>query len=462
MKLCKLTTFLTVLVLTFSGCVESTPSPSSITIIDPTLPVIELTNNGTFVDMKAVGFEWKNITDPRVKGVFIYKQTVGKESGNHTHVKTIKSRFVTHYIDEDVEPGTQYSYFFKTYTKKSESKSTSAKVVSTLPVLDSVSWIHAVQEMPRSAKIMWRPHSNQIVKSYILERKTLLEDEWKELKVIEGRLNIEYIDDDLKDNFVYKYRVRVNTYNDLTSAPSAEVKVITKALPKTVMNMTASTKLPKRIEIKWARIKMKDFSHFNVYRAEHIDGSYDLVSKTKENQYIDTIKEDGKDYFYRVSSVDKDSLESKYEAESVHGRTLIKPTTPALVEVKMLNNKLVLDWKATDNRVSSYIVNKTAKNSWFDTVKEEFVNIKSTEFVDAAISPETTYLYQITSVDKFSVRSEPSEEVKYTTAKNEGVTPAENPTESIEVIKSSRKSTQRKKSTQNVVEPMEYINMSDL
>ena len=75
MKLWNLTTFLTVLILTFSGCVGTSPKPKA--VVDNTLPIITLTKNGTFADMKAVGFEWNSVKDdPRVEGVYIYKKVV--------------------------------------------------------------------------------------------------------------------------------------------------------------------------------------------------------------------------------------------------------------------------------------------------------------------------------------------------------------------------------------------------
>ena len=73
MKLWNLVTLLTVSILTFSGCVATTPKPKDTAVVDSTLPVITLTQNGVFTDMQAVGFEWNSLTDARVKGVYVYK-----------------------------------------------------------------------------------------------------------------------------------------------------------------------------------------------------------------------------------------------------------------------------------------------------------------------------------------------------------------------------------------------------
>ena len=420
MKLWNLATFLTVSILIFSGCVGTTPKPKATAVVDSTLPVITLTQNGIFTDMQAIGFEWNRIKDTRVKGVYIYKQTLGTKATNHKYYDTINGRFVTHYVDNNVKPQTQYSYYFKTFSKDSESRPSKNIIVKTLPVLNSVSWIYAVSDMPRSAKIIWRPHTNQIVKSYIIERKTLSDDKWSKIETIEGRLNAEYIDSELKDDYVYKYRIRVVTYTGIISNPSSEVKVITKALPKPIQNIMATKNLAKKIRLTWNATKIADFMHYNIYRSKSINGTYDLIASIKNSEFIDEIKEDGKDYFYRVSVVDKDGLESKSDAKSIHGKTLIKPSTPSLVEVKIVDNNLEISWNSDDSRIQSYtVVKKTSKN-WLSRSSEEFTDIKSKTFVDTAIEPNTTYFYTVYSVDKFSIKSEPSIEVKFTTSQTQG------------------------------------------
>ncbi|MDB2562843.1 hypothetical protein N9X61_04490 [Sulfurimonas sp.] len=448
MKLWNLTTFLTVSILTFSGCVDKSPKPKA--VVDSTLATITLTKNGTFTDMKAVGFEWNSIKDdPRIEGVYVYKKVVDSKEKLNAFYDTLNNRFITHYLDENVKPNTEYSYVFKTFTKEAESVPSREILVKTLPILNSVTWIHVVQEMPRSAKIIWRPHTNQIVENYIIERKTLADDKWKDLALVKGRLNAEYIDMDLKDSHVYKYRIRAVTYNDITSKPSKEVKVLTKALPISIDNIIASSDLPRKINLTWEQTKIPDFLHYRIYRASSLDGSYREIMRTKSIEFIDNIDEDGKDYFYRVSVIDKDHLESRHDLKSVHGKTLSKPLAPSLVAVKMLGNNLEIQWKSTSQRVKSYIVEKTIKKSWIDSQTEEFVDIKGKNFVDTKVEPKTTYYYKVYSVDAFSIKSEPSMEVKFETKKNQG-----------KVIQREIPKVIQKE--QNVIKPMDDFDVSNL
>ena len=455
MKLWQLATFLTVSALTFSGCVGNGPKPKS--IVDNSLPIVTLTKNGVFTDMKAVALEWNSVkSDPRVEGIYVYKKRVDSKEKSNKFYDTIKNRFVTHYLDEDVKPETEYSYVFKTFTKEAESISSREIVVKTLPALESVTWIHVIQEMPRSAKIIWRPHINEIVKHYIVERKTLADAEYKKLAVVKGRLSAEYIDEDLKDSHVYKYRVRAVTYNDIVSYPSKEVKVLTKALPVSIENIVASSDLAKKIILTWERTSIKDFLTYNVYRSRSIDGNYEVVHSTKATEYIDNIDKDGKDYFYRVSVVDLDNLESRHDVKSVHGKSLARPTTPSLVGVKLVGKNLEINWKSDDPRVKSFVVEKSIKKSWIETQSEEFVDIRGQVFVDTKVEPKKTYYYKVYSVDAFSIRSEASIEVQFTTKENEGriikkVAPKVQKVET-EVIQKEN----------NLVKPMDDLDLSEL
>jgi len=417
MNLWKSTLLYTVLLLSLSGCVASGPSPKDKTVIDSTLPVVTLTENGTFVDMEAIAFEWKSVSDPRVKGINVYKLTQTKESKSKLeHYKTIKDRFTTHFLDSDVAPNTKYSYMFKTFSKDADGAKSPLIVVNSLPVLSSVSWIYSQTGMPRIAKIIWRPHENKSVKSYIIERKTLEEDSWDQLDTIKGRLSAEFIDKDLKDNYVYQYRIRVKTYADIISAPSKIVKVITKALPVTVTNIHASINLPKKVKITWDKTNVEDFQFYYVYKSSSVDGSYDLIATLHNPILEDTIEKDGESYFYRVSVVDKDGLESEHEKVAIQGMSLPKPTPPAVINANMVDNHVELMWSQVDPRTRTYIVTKKQKKGWFDkSGEEEFTDIKDKKFIDTNIADGSTYIYAVHAVDKFGLKSEPSIEIKFTT-----------------------------------------------
>jgi len=411
MKLLTLVTSCAVSLLILSGC-GARPKPKDEVVIDSTLPIVELTKNGAVVDMNAIAFEWKSIKDQRVEGVYVYRLTPESKDDLYSYYRSVPNRFVTHFVDSDIKPDSRYSYFFKTYTKESESLQSKKVNLNSLPVLESVSWIHSVQNMPRSAKIIWRPHVNQKVNSYIIERKLSNDDEWESIATIYGRLNAEYIDEELKDNYTYMYRVKVQTFDNIISTPSQMVKVITKPLPPQIAGIVATKNLPKEIKLTWESSGIDDFARYQVYRSESLDGSYDLIAKLQSNIFVDRCEEDGKKYFYRVSVVDKDGLESEFFANTADGSTLKKPETPSKVRANLIDNRVELSWENSDPRVSSYIVEKKYKKSFMNYVSKEFKNITDKKFVDSDIELSKTYYYLIYSLDKNSIKSEPSIEVK--------------------------------------------------
>jgi len=450
MKLWKSIPLYTASLLIISGCAGVSPSPEDV-VVDATLPVVTLTDNGVVADMQAVAFEWKSLKDPRVNGIYVYKSSPDKNGvmGELEEYKTIKNRFTTHYTDEEIHPNTQYSYQFKTFSKKAEGKPSKIINVKSLPVLESVSWIYAQTDMPRTAKIIWRPHANQSVKEYILERKTLEEDEWDKLATIKGRLKAEYIDSELKDNYVYDYRIRVKTYAGIISAPSKTVKVITKALPTSVASIKTTVNLPKTIKVTWEPTKVKDFKIYNVYRAENVDGRYELVATLHNPIFNDNkIEEDGKSYFYRVSVVDKDGLESQHKKISIQGMSLPKPAAPAVINANIVGHKAEILWSKVDPRTVSYTVVKKSKKGWFDESVNEFTDIKRKKFIDSNLNDGTAYSYVVYAVDKYGLKSKPSIAIKFQTKESDkkleasktepkkevNVSDASNVTENTEVI----------------------------
>jgi len=420
MKLWTLATFCTVSLLIFSGCVATKPTPKQDPVIDDTLPLVELTQNGNIADMKTIALEWNSIEDQRVKGIYIYRTALDDENANNNdYYDTVNNRFSTHYLDTDIEPESRYSYYFKTYSSKGESLPSKTTTILSLPIMESVSWIHSVQGMPRSAKIIWRPHSNQKVKAYKIQRRTLKAEVWDDVATVKGRLSVEFIDTKLKDKFTYKYRIKALTYDGITSKPSDEVTVVTKSLPLEVVGLTATTNLPKRIELKWKKINSEDFSHYNIYRSKDVDNGYKIIKKINKNSYVDITEGDASRFFYRVSAVDKDGLESQYKKSSAMGMTLNKPLAPAIVEAKLVKGKIQIRWNKTDMRSVFYIVSKRYKKTMFDEAHEDFEGIKDGEFIDSDIFAGETYYYKVYGVDKNHIKSEASIEIMIKTDKDD-------------------------------------------
>ena len=460
MKLWKLITFYTVFLLILSGCVSSTPVPKQDRVIDASLPMVQITKNGILPDMQAIAFEWHSVSDPNVKGIYIYKSTIGEEHSELKHIKTIVGRFSTHFIDTDIVPDTEYKYAFKTFSDEAEGKQSSVIKVHSLAVLKSVSWIYSKTGMPRTAKIIWRPHNNHSVKSYIIERKTQEDKEWEELAVVEGRLNAEYIDKELDDNYVYQYRIRVQTYDGIVSAPSQEVKIVTKSLPVSVKSIKVSKSLPKKIKINWEKSKAKDFAHYYLYRSESSDGSYELIAKLYNNKFIDKINEDGQVYFYRVSVVDKDGLESLHDNLSIKGETLAKPHAPEVLQATLIGNSIKVIWSRTDTRSSSFTLVRKHKKGWFETLTKEFRGLKNKKYIDTNIEANSEYIYTLYAIDKYGIISNPSKEVIVITPESDKI--IAEPKAKVEAKQESKVQEIKVQDSEEIISPISDLNVDEL
>ena len=391
----------------FSGCTKQ-PTPPVEPVIDSSLPKMSV--NGHIESMTTIAFEWKPLQDPRVKGYFVYRNNPEAEDKSLKRIATVQGRFVSHLTDTDLKPGTTYVYRFSSFNEKmQESDASKTYRVTTLPVLDSVSFFDSIGNLPRMAKLIWRPHDDPSVKSYILERQTIEKAEWVQIATINNRLNAEYIDTDLDDNRVYKYRLRAVTFEDIRSTPSAIVKVVTKPLPQMVQNLQATTAEPKKIRISWNANSENDLAFYNIYRSDSSNGSYDYYVKLNETEFADEINEDGKNYFYQITAVDKDGLESPFQSNPVHGSTLAKPIAPSFIDAIVKNNAAVLRWKNNDKRTKSYTVIKTTKESWISSTVQEITGVKGTSYTVKDLKPDVQYQFQIMAVDVYNITSKPTE-----------------------------------------------------
>jgi fibronectin type 3 domain-containing protein len=362
--------------------------------------------NGFIADITSAAFEWKPIEDTRVSGYYIYRNTPGAEDQKLQRIATVESRFSTHFVDSDLKPSAEYQYRFSTFTKEgTESVGSETILVATQPMIAPVSFFQSVGNMPRSAKLLWRPHPNGKINGYIIERQDATDQKWNTVATITGRLNAEFIDHDLKDGQVYFYRLKATTFDKMATDPSEMTKVVTKPLPPEIKGITSTNNLPRAITLTWAASPLSDFSHYNIYRSSTPDGSFDYLVKLQTTNFTDKITEDGKFYFYKITAVDKDALESPINSIATQGSTLSKPQTPIAYEGKIVNKGVELQWKNSDPRTVSYTVVKTTKTSWISRTSIDINNITDTNFHDGDIKPDTGYLYEIMSVDKDGIRS---------------------------------------------------------
>lgn len=411
----KLTLFL-FLTLLIAGCSTANNMLSkSEPKIDESLEVIEPNSIRHISGITSIAFEWQKVDDPRVNGYNLYRANVQTDGDKLKQVDFIKNRYATHFVDEDLEPNTKYIYSFSSNTESGyESKPTPSIQVTTADRPEAISFIQAISNLPRQIKVLWRPHTDLNIAYYKIERSTPQSSEWDNMETLEGRLQSEFIDTNLKDNVVYIYRVTAYTYEDIASYPSKIVRAQTKPLPAGVVNLQATTDLPRKIRVSWQPSENEDVVRYNIYRNSSASGSFDLEKSVSKEvlEYEDFINEDGRTFFYKVTATDIDGLESSIHRNAVMGITLPKLNKPILTLAQIQGEKAILNWLQGDPRAQSYNVYKQIKESAFDTREEKFTNVTELRFEDNDIVRGVEYKYSIESVDEYGIISERTNETQ--------------------------------------------------
>jgi len=396
-----------VLTLIFSGCQNVMPTPPK-KIVDSSMPMVK--DIKILTDMTEIALEWRPIYTDNIKGYRIYRSDPLKKDGKLHLIATIDDRYVSHYVDTKLIPGTVYYYRMSTYIDNKESEPSKVVEAKTMPLLSSVPFIKAISGLPHRIKLIWRPHPNPRVEAYIVQRNDLTNLKWSDIATVEGRLNAEYINKDLKNDKTYRYRVKVKTYDGIISTPSDVVEGNTKPLPPIVSGVKASRNLPKRILITWDKSPKKDVVYYNVYRAITPYLFYTYLAKTADNKFVDMIGKDGVARYYKVTAVDNEGLESLKQENPVMGTTLGKPATPILTNVVLVDNSVKITWKKADDRAVKYTVIKTFTKG-FSQKKIKYINIYDNVYIDKDIVPGNSYRYSVIAIDKNGIESEPTKEI---------------------------------------------------
>jgi len=360
----------------------------------------------TISDINSIAFEWQPVRDSKIKGYYLYRG----EENKLKRVAKIDDKFTSHYVDTDLKPNTLYKYQISTFSDKFESKPSNLVSVKTLRPLESVVFLKAIENLPRKVKLIWRPHSNPRVESYIIERKTMESNKWNIVGKIKNRLQVEYIDSNLKDNTIYNYRVKIETFDKLISMPSQVVKAKTKPLLPVVKNLQATTNKPNVIVLKWDDINSSELGAYNLYRSDNITNGFKLYKKINGVNFTDTINKPKAIRFYKISAVDKENIEGLLTSTPVMGVTLDVPASPIVNQAKVSTQEIIISWDRGDERAKKYIVNK--KEEGWGGKKYEFVNIEDSSFIDRDIKAGVIYTYIIRAVDEFNLISNPSVEIK--------------------------------------------------
>lgn len=397
-----------VFLILISGC-QMDPQPPQKPIVDPTLP--QVSNIKSISDMTQIGFEWSPLTDPRVQGYYIYRSNPATQSQKLERIATLEDKYSSHFVDTKLIPSSEYFYRFSSYSSDlRESNPSDTFAIKTQPLIEPVAFVAAIGGLPNKIKLIWRPHASSRVVAYLIERNEFSSKEWKQIAKVNSRLNVEYIDKDLSENKVFRYRIKAQTYDGITSLPSEIVQAGTKPLPLPINGLNASYDIPKKIVLNWEASDNKDALYYKIYRAINPLLFFSYYVKTKDTTYEDLINENGKSYYYYVTVVDKDGLESNRQEVSIKGSTLAIPEPVYITASNHDTRSISLAWNNQDQRAVRYTLLKEYSKDG-STKKEMITGLGVASYIDTSVQAGVEYKYNVLAIDKYGLSSVASEDV---------------------------------------------------
>ena len=366
------------------------------------LPKVE--NVQTISDMTSIAFEWESKYDESIEGFYVYRGTEAEPEMKL--VATLKDKYQTHFVDSGLKPNTRYFYTIKTYNSTGYVSASGTTIEArTSERIAAMPFVESIQGLPKRVKLIWRPHPDVRVSSYIVER-AKDDGKFKELAEVKNRLSAEYIDDNLKADENFKYRVYAKTFDGVYSQPSRVMSATTKALPRAVEYVSASTNVARKIIVSWEGVEVKDFAHYRVYASISKFLPFTLVAKVQSTKYEDVINDAGESKYYKITAVDKDGLESPMPKTAVLGKTLEAPKAPTITSSNLSANSVQLAWKSNDSRSVKFIVKRYGGGG--DMV---FREIKEQKFTDDSVVSGQKYSYEVIAVDLNDIESKASARV---------------------------------------------------
>jgi fibronectin type 3 domain-containing protein len=351
----------------------------------------------SLADRNAIALEWSMVNKPDIKGYYIQRSNDGI---HYETIKKIKNKYQTHWTDTDLKPNHVYFYKISTYNKKDIPSFAKLIKTKTLPQIEPVPFIaNANLKAKGMIKIVFRPNPNERIEKYKIQRFDDEKGEWKTIDTIKPRLSAEYIDKNLIDGKIYQYRIISISYDGLKSLPSKILTAKTLEKPTIVIQAIATNNLPKKIHLSWN--KVKDAIKYNIYSSDFPNGDYHLIASTKNNFFDDKINKNGVAKYYKITSVDKYSIESMIPKNPVMGSTLSIPTKP-IVSIIRNDKSVKFILSSPDGRAVKYLIKKD------DGDKIVKIHNVYNGWTDTDIKPTKSYIYKIYSIDENGLISNPT------------------------------------------------------
>lgn len=362
---------------------------------------------------KRVKFSWSNPEDQVLKGYQIFRSD--QPGGTFNMIGTTEKKS---FEDAPLEDGKEYFYRIKKiYANGLISDFSNVFSCVTDAVPGPINDFEAVSDLARRIDLHWIiPPQDKDIARLVLYRTDSSEGNYEELKKLTG-FKKSYTDSGLADNTTYYYKIKSIDKFGLESLLSKEIFATTKDIPKTSMNISAESHLPRKVRLSWTYENKEKDILFIIHRSESSDGTFKELAKTNTEEYTDVKLEDNKTYYYFIKSKDKDGLISE-PSEIAEATTKPLPVSP--VNFRPMNNqpqKVTLLWEKNPEPDIDYY--QLYGGSGAKGFYRKIAKCKNTVFVHdhegKGLKNGETYYYKLTAIDTDGLESPFSPVISATT-----------------------------------------------
>ena len=285
---------------------ETSPSPvaSAVTRGKPPMPE-EFKALGGLV--KRVDLSWKASTAEEVEGYKLY--WAKDKEGQLLLLKTLPGRQTDRYADnsrgyDKLEDGTAYRYRLTSYNRvEVESEAAPAVTARTKPRPEKVSGLQGESAKARAVPLRWSPNPEKDIALYHLFRS----GESGDFERISKPRETAYLDQGLKDNALYRYRLQAEDKDGLIGDFSETISVRTKARPAIPEGATGGIAEGKAA-LTWKEAAEPGVAHYTVYEKKRF--GMDKIATVRESRFGEAAPAKGKVKIYLITVTDRDGLES--------------------------------------------------------------------------------------------------------------------------------------------------------
>jgi PKD repeat protein len=358
--------------------ITSTPpnAPTSLTANAPLFNQVNLTWNDVATN------EW---------GYKVERAT--NAGGPYTEIASNLPANTTSYTDNTVSPSTQYYYRVRCFISTLNSDySNVASVTTPAVVLNAPSLLVATAVSPIRINLTWNDNDNNEA-GYTVER-SLDGTNFTEIANNLPNNSTSYSDLGLTPNTTYYYRVRCflgPTYSPYSNISSAT----TMAVIATPTSLTAVATSSTSINLNWVDNANNETS-YKVERSLNGVNFTEIAGSLPANatSYTDVGLTAGVLYFYRVRASNGTNF-SNYSniAQATPTVTIADPTNLQANAVSA--TRIDLTWADNATNEAGYSVERSLDGITFSVISGTGLAINSTSYIDAGLTPNTTYYYRV-------------------------------------------------------------------